>query len=62
MSSATHSWKLNRKTLRNPQQRFRSEADNLFTVKFSKILLSVTDDKIIQTLDGVTTSPFGYRC
>ena len=43
------------------QQRFMSEAHNIFTEKFKKIVLSVNDDKRIQTPGGVISYPLWHR-
>ena len=52
----------NCKTMLRSQQRFRSEAHNVFTEKFINIALSANDEKGIQTSDGVTTYLYGYGC
>lgn len=41
------------------QQRFRSEADNIFTEKANKITLSSNDHKRLQTLDGIMPCSYG---
>ena len=41
------------KTIPKSQQRFRSEVDNVFTEKVIKNVLSVNEDKRIQTPIGV---------
>ena len=44
------------------QQRFKSEAHNLYTEENNKIVLSSNDDKRLQTLDRITSYPHGYKC
>ena len=41
------------------QQRFRSDHHKVYTEEVNKIALSSNDDKRIQTLDNVTTFPYG---
>ena len=41
------------------QQRFRSYNHKVYTEEVNKIALSSNDDKGIQTLDRVTTYPYG---
>ena len=43
------------------QQRFTSEAHNVYTAEINKIALSSNDDKRLQTLDRITTCPYGYK-
>ena len=50
----------NNTTILRPQQKFRSEAHNVFTEIVDRISLSANNDKRIQTLDGVTTHSFAY--
>lgn len=52
----------NNKTVSKTQQRFRSQAQNVFTEKISNIALSVNDDKRLQAPNGVTAFPYGYGC
>ena len=44
----------NNKIILKSQQRFKSEHHNVFTIETNKIALSNTDDKRLQTFDGVT--------
>ena len=44
----------NNKIILKSQQRFKSEHRNVFTIEINKIALSNTDDKRLQTFDGVT--------
>ena len=41
------------------QQRFKSEAHNVYTEEVSKIALSSNDDKILQTFDRITSYSHG---
>ena len=41
------------------QQRFKSEAHNVYTEEINNIALSCNDDKRSQTSDGITTYPYG---
>ena len=41
------------------QQRFKSEAHNVYTEEINKIALSSNDDKRLQTFDGITSYPYG---
>ena len=41
------------------QQRFKSEAHNVYTVEIKKIALSSNDDKRLQTSDRITLYPYG---
>ena len=41
------------------QQRFKSDRHNMHTEKINKIALSSNDDKRLQTIDGITTYPYG---
>ena len=49
----------NNKTTLRPQQVFRSDHHNQYTVKINKIAPSSNDDKRLQAFDGVTTYPHG---
>ena len=40
------------------QQRFKSEAHNVYTEEINKIALSSSDDKRLQTFDRITTYPY----
>ena len=41
------------------QQKFKSEVHNVYTEKVSKIALNSGDDKRLQTLDRITSYPYG---
>ena len=41
------------------QQRFKSEAHNLYTEEINKVALSSNDDKRLQTFDRITPYPYG---
>ena len=41
-----------------PQQKFKSEANNVYTEKVNTIALSRNDDKRIQTFDRYTSYPY----
>ena len=41
------------------QQRFKSEAHNVYTEKVNKIALSSNDDKRLQTFDRIASYPYG---
>ena len=41
------------------QQRFKSEAHNVYTEEINKIALSSNDDKGLQTFDKITTYSYG---
>ena len=41
------------------QQRFKSEAHNVFTEEINKIALSSNDDKRLETFDKITSYPYG---
>ena len=47
------------KVLYRSQHRFRSDHHKVYTEELNKIALSTNDDKRIQTLDRVTTYPYG---
>ena len=42
-----------------PQQRFKSEAHNVYIEEINEIALSRNDDKRLQTLDKITSYPYG---
>ena len=50
---------LNNKIILTSQPRFKIEAHNVYTEKVNKIALSSSDDKILQTFDGITSYPYG---
>ena len=41
------------------QERFKSEAHNVYTEEVNRIVLGSNDDKRLQTFDGITTYSFG---
>ena len=43
------------------QRRYKSEAHNVYTEKINKIALSSNNDKKLQTDEGITTYPYGYK-
>ena len=50
---------LNNEIITKSQQRFRSEAHNVYTKEINQITLSRNDDKILQTFDRITSYPYG---
>ena len=46
----------NNEVILRSQQRFKSEAHNIYTEEVNKIALSSNDDKRLQTYDRITTS------
>ena len=52
---------LNNKIILKLQQRFKSEAHNVYTEKINKIALSNNNDKRLQTLDRIRAYPYGYK-
>ena len=49
----------NTKTTLQSQQRFKSEAHNVYTEQINKISLSSNEDKQLQTFDIITRYPYG---
>ena len=49
----------NDKTKMRSQLRFKIDLHNVYTEEVNKIALSSNDDKRLQTLDRITTSPYG---
>ena len=45
---------LNNEIILKSQQRFKSEAHNVYTEEINKIVLSINDDKTLQTFDRTT--------
>ena len=43
-----------------PQQRFISKKHDVYTENINKIALSSNDDKIIVSLNKITSYPYGY--
>ena len=41
------------------QMRFKSDHHDIYTEEINKIVLNYTDDKRLQTFDGITTYPYG---
>ena len=52
---------LNNEIILKSQQRFKSEAHNVYTEKIKKVALSSNDDKRLQTFDRITTYPYGCK-
>ena len=50
---------LNNELILKSQQRFKSEAHNVYTEEINKIVLSSNDDKRLQTFDRITTYTYG---
>ena len=50
---------LNNEIILKSQQRFKSEAHNLYAEEINKIALSSNDDKRLQTFDRITSHPYG---
>ena len=50
---------LNNKILLKPQQRFKSERHDIYTVEVNKITVSSNDDKRLKTFDRITSYPYG---
>ena len=49
----------NNKTIMQTQMRFKSDHHDMYTEEINKIALNYTDDKKLQTFDGITTYPYG---
>ena len=49
----------NNKIILKSQKRFKSDHHKVYTEEVNKIGLSSNDDKRLQTLDGITTYPYG---
>ena len=50
---------LNNEIILKSQQRFKSEAHNVYTKEINKTVLSSNDDKRLQTFDKITSYPYG---
>ena len=50
---------LNNEIILKSQQRFKSEAHNVYTGEVSKIAISSNDDKTLQTFDRIILYPYG---
>ena len=46
-------------TILRSQSRFKSDLHNVYTEEVNKIAISSNDDKRLQTIDRVTTYPYG---
>ena len=49
----------NNKIIISSQMRFKSDHYDMYTEEINKIALNYTDDKRLQTFDGITTYPYG---
>ena len=49
----------NNKTIPKLQQRFKSDYHNVYTEQINGIVLSINDNKRLQTFDKITTHPYG---
>ena len=49
----------NNKIIMRSQLRFKSDNHNVYTEEINKIALNRSDDKRLQTFDGITTYPYG---
>ena len=49
----------NNKKIMQLQMRLKSDHHNVYTEKINKIALNYTDNKRLQTFDGITTYPYG---
>ena len=49
----------NNKIIMRSQLRFKSDHHNVYTEEVSKIALNSSDNKRLQTLDRITTYPYG---
>ena len=50
---------LNNEIILKSQQRFKSEAHNVYAAEVNKIALRSNDDKRLQTFDRITSYPYG---
>ena len=50
---------MNNKVILKSQQRFKSEAHNVYNEEVNKIALSINDDKRLQTYDRIKSYPYG---
>ena len=48
-----------KKKIIKKQQRFKSDANNVYTEEFNKAALSFEGDKRLISYDGITTYPYG---
>ena len=49
---------LKNEIIRKPQQRFKTEANCVYTEEINKITLSSNNDKTLQTFDRIITYPY----
>ena len=49
----------NNKIIMWSQIKFKSDHHNVYTEKINKIMLNSSDDKRLQTFDGIATYPYG---
>ena len=49
----------NNKVIMRSQKRFKRDHHDMYTEEVNKIALNYTDDKRLQTFDGITTYPYG---
>ena len=49
----------NNKKIMRSQIRFKSDLQNVYTEEVNKIALNSSDDKRLETFDGITTYPYG---
>ena len=49
----------NNKVIMRSQKRFKIDHHDMYTEEINKIALNYTDDKRLQTFDGITTYPYG---
>ena len=50
---------LNNEVILESQQRFKSEAHNVYTEEINKMALSFNDDKRLQTFERIASYPYG---
>ena len=49
----------NNKIIMRSQLRFKSDHHNVYTEEINKIVLNSSNNKRLQTFDGITTCPYG---
>ena len=52
---------LNNKIILKSQQRFKSEAHDVYTENINKTALSINDERRLQTSDRISRYPYGYK-
>ena len=52
---------LNNETILKSQQRFKSEAHNVYTEEINKIALSSNNDRRFQIVNSITTYPYRFK-